>query len=184
MGVASTTIMVLACSILPNYIPQDMAFENRFLIVGWLNGFLCFGLGVFLRWNGKWLHSLERVHCVLGGALAFCGILAPIATVCYGVEIPSIIPTLMLMGGLWMMISDMHVPKMLTGTSFPIYVLHKFVLFFLAIFVRATGLKHIASSSNVLWMLQIALVIACCILIACLLRKLLPRFSSLVFGGR
>ena len=186
LGLFSFAVMSAVCIFLPNLLPSDMKFESRFFVNSWADGILSFGVGVFLRWNGDWLSSIvvRKGRVCLGWVLLTCGLTAPIVNVCYGVWAPVIVSAFMLMAGAWLVIPDMHLPKFLTSMAFPMYVIHGFVIFLVAIVTRVTGLRPFVQTSNVAYMVQVVLAIVICVIAVSWMRKLFPRFSSMVFGGR
>ena len=186
LGLFSFAVMLAACILLPNILPSDMKFESRFLANSWADGILSFGVGVFLRWNGDWLSSIvvQKGRICLGWVLLTCGLTAPIVNVCYGVWAPVIVSAFMLMAGAWLVIPDMHLPKFLTSMAFPMYVMHGFVIFLVAIVTRVTGLRPLAQTSTLAYLVQVVLVISVCVFAILLIRKLSPKASQIIFGGR
>ena len=90
----------------------------------------------------------------------------------------------MLMAGVWLVIPDVHLPKSLTSAAFPMYVTHGFVIFIFAIVTRVTGLRPFARTSTLAYLAQVVMVIVICVIAVSWMRKLFPRFSKMVFGGR
>jgi hypothetical protein len=179
--------MLSVCVLLPYGLPADLNFETRFLATSWADGVLAFGVGVFLRWNGDWLSSIvvRKGRVCLGWVLLTCGLTAPIVNVCYGVWAPVIVSAFMLMaGGGWLVIPDVHLPKFLTSAAFPMYVTHGIVIFFFAIGTRVTGVRPLAQTSTLAYLVQVVLVISVCVFAILVIRKLFPKVSQIIFGGR
>ena len=184
-GFVSIAIMLSVCVLLPYSLPADLNFETRFLATSWSDGILSFGVGVFLRWNGDWLSSLvRRCGACLGWVLLIGGLTAPIVNVCYGVWAPVIVSAFMLMAGVWLVIPDMQLPKFLTSAAFPMYVTHGFVIFIFAIVTRVTGLRPLVQTSTLAYLVQVVLAISICVSVILLVRKLFPRVTQVIFGGR
>ncbi len=85
----------------------------------------------------------------------------------------------LLVAGLWMLVPSAPWPKWLTSMSFPVYVMHFFVVYAMDGFRRAKADKSIA-----VMLLQAAVAVVVPCLVALLLRRLAPKAASAVFGGR
>ena len=85
----------------------------------------------------------------------------------------------LLVSGLWLLTPAAGWPKAVTSMSFPIYVMHYFVVFALDGFRRPRADKSIC-----LMLAQAALAVAVPCAIAFAARRLAPRVSSALFGGR
>ncbi len=93
---------------------------------------------------------------------------------------PAIVFTLI---GVWLFIPTRKWSKILTSNSFPIYLIHCFFLILLELF-RKYFPTFPYPSGIFRYLLNGALAIGVSILAAHLLRKFLPRVSTVLFGGR
>ncbi len=142
-------------------------------------GFFYFAVGMWLRRNpipddiGRRLAFFALpfgiVVQLIEVYLLYRGISYPIYW--RGIMIP------LVLGGVWYLMPSNALPDYLKGMSFPIYVLHYFFIsavFFLnhdpnsVLFYLARGLAGIIGS----------------VVVALLMRKYMPRFAALAFGGR
>lgn len=149
-----------------------------------LFGAAYFCLGATLRRTG--IPSPSRRVALVGGVLAFfLGVgLVALRTFCISrkmgdhynmlsVAIP------FLVSGMWLAIPSAKWPKWLTSMSFPIYVMHFFVVYAMDGFARVHADKSI-------WLivLETAAAIALPVAAAALMDRFLRGFPSVVFGGR
>ena len=79
---------------------------------------------------------------------------------------------------LWAMVSDAAWPSWMTTASFPLYMIHPFVLALLTSFVFHT------TDSAVFFVLKVVAAIAISMVAISLFRRLMPRVASVMFGGR
>lgn len=86
--------------------------------------------------------------------------------------------------GLFALMPARRVFPTLTAQSFPIYLLHQFVLLPMAGLIGYLGLRDVVAGSIALYFIRGVLVIGISVGISLALRKILPRFSALAFGGR
>ena len=149
-----------------------------------LMGLAYFQLGVVMRrtrllertlnvspWIGAVLLSLGlavvafRVRCIAanGGE--------PFPMLCAAIPL--------LVSGLWLLVPSRPWPKLVTSMSFPIYVLHFFVVYAMDGFHRVKADKSIT-----LMVVQAAVAVAVPCALALVLRHLTPRLASALFGGR
>ena len=84
-----------------------------------------------------------------------------------------------LVSGAWLAIPAVRLPAWLTSMSFPIYVMHYFVVYALDGFVLFRGRKSIA-----LMALETLAAVALPVAAAFLMRRFFPVFAARVFGGR
>lgn len=87
--------------------------------------------------------------------------------------------TPMLVAGTWLVVPAKPWPKWLTSLSFPIYVMHFFVIFAL------DGFRAPRVNKSIGFMLaEFAAAVAVPSVIALLLRRIFPRAAAFAFGGR
>lgn len=149
-----------------------------------LMGMVYFQLGILLRRTG-FLERTLRVPAWAGAGLFALGVAAvalrtrvlaaagsePFPVLCLAIPL--------LVSGLWLLTPAAGWPKAVTSMSFPIYVMHYFVVFALDGFRRPRADKSIS-----LMLAQAALAVAVPCAIAFAARRLAPRASSALFGGR
>lgn len=100
------------------------------------------------------------------------------------IPLKGLIEIFVVMIALWLVVPTCQWPRWLTSSAFPMFLLHSAVITcFMAIF-RVTGTKAFMGSSLLSFFVQSAAVVLICVGISFLLRKWLPKFSSIVFGGR
>ena len=111
-------------------------------------------LSLFVSWQVK-------LHCSLSGLLPKVAIVLFIA-------------------GAWTLCPAVELPELIRGQSFPIYLLH-------AVFVPyahliAQNVKFMFAWSG--FIVNVCALVAGSLLMSWTLRKYLPRFSKVIFGGR
>lgn len=149
-----------------------------------LMGMAYFQLGVLFRRTG-FLEKTLRIPAWTGAALFALGAIAvalrtrviaatgsePFPVLCLAIPL--------LVSGLWLLTPAAGWPKALTSMSFPVYVMHYFVVFALDGFRRPRADKSIC-----LMLAQAALAVAVPCAVAFAARRLAPRAASALFGGR
>ena len=149
-----------------------------------LMGMAYFQFGILLRRTG-FLEKTLRAPAWAGAAVFVLGVSAvalrtriiaatgsePFPVLCLAIPL--------LVSGLWLLMPAAGWPKALTSLSFPIYVMHYFVVFALDGFRRPRADKSIG-----LMLVQAALAVAVPCAIAFVVRRRAPRVSSVLFGGR
>ena len=129
-----------------------------------LEGLFYFTIGLYLRMRNHLLDVSSPAGAVLFGLGLFVYWLG-----CVEFAIPLTIV------GLWGLMPTRPFPKVLTQNTFPIYLIHMFVLLFF-------GSTKIANPFVAIGVGCMAIVVS--LFVAMVLRKLLPRTASLLFGGR
>lgn len=147
------------------------------LAKGWLMSMFYFGAGVWVRFNGGETLKIPRVVGVLSLCVGWV-MLACVSGAAYFVGV------LVAMWGLWYSLSEAAWPKWLTGNSFPIYVLHIFWCAIVAATFNILGVKAWAECSAFAWVIKWLIMVGGSIVTALVLKKVLPRVFSVVFGGR
>lgn len=183
LGAVAIVAAVTTSSFIPYMLADDLDFASRFLALSWVEGALCFGVGIWLRCNAEKLTVFRKKIQKCGWIMVFLGVTMPIVHVVWGAEIPIMVSSLMLICGLWLVILDMHLPKVLTSAAFPMFLLHKFFLFADHV-LECTVMLPAVRTSNCMYVLRALAIIACCVLFSKIMRTLCPRLSSIAFGGR
>lgn len=80
--------------------------------------------------------------------------------------------------GAWTIMPERKLPRIFEGVSFPLYLLHLPVLLALA------PISLASDKSLLLWALKYALAFTLTLALAKLIKRYLPRFAALAFGGR
>lgn len=183
-GIAVLLVLFAVYAAFPFLLPEAVDWKVHFLKYAWMKGVCFFSLGAYLRWNGDALgHFVGRIPrwilVLPAGLLLFAdkGFQMPI-------PLRSLFEIFAVMIALWSVVPACPWPRWLTGSAFPIFLLHSAVITgFMAIF-SVTGTKAIMESSILSFFAQIVGVILICVGISFLLRRSLPRLSSIAFGGR
>ena len=138
---------------------------NRFLSFGFsLEGLFYFSAGLFLGMR----HIPLRISPFVGVILLCVGLLVYL----WGWIIASI-P--LMIAGLWGLMLTKRMPKVLVANTFPVYLMHMFVLL-------AFGSGKIASPVLVILVGVVAITIS--VVLAEALRIMMSRFAMSIFGGR
>lgn len=161
-----------------------MLCKDQWNEINWIRGMCFFSLGVYMRWNGVWvMNAVRKVPCyfcwIVGGALSFVNIAYVSVFGLIGVAGACVLAV-----AVWKSIPAWRGPKWLTSSAFPIFVLHGAVLLGFAEMFRALGVWESVVSSIVAYFLQICGAVAVCLGICLILRRVTPRLSSVLFGGR
>lgn len=153
-----------------------------------IEGLLFFMGGIFFRLEPKTLRIGMRggVISILAGIVLF--LLRPICVklgyMAAGYWMGWLgVPVLML--GMWVLLPEYKFSDCLIKSSFPIYLLHYFFCIVLAGVVGVLGLREWATHETfTLYIVRGGIVIVLSIISSVALRKIFPRFSLLIFGGR
>lgn len=152
-----------------------------------LEGLAYFSIGIYLRKENHWPDWLEHPPSRLWIRLSpivvtLCAIIGTVIIGCSEQGQLNLrhfyIPLAML--GVWWLVPVRKCPFWLASAAFPIYVIH-FIpcAYFKAVF------KHFSFGVEAVdFIFRWLLVVACCLLFSLLLRRLFPRVSSVLFGGR
>ena len=139
---------------------------------GWTGYF--FGKGKALLATGILLSCIPSVCCfVLGRDMEMLAYAFRIAA------------TPFLMYGLWSVMPGRNVFGPLAGCAFPIYILHKFALLFIAGVTGALGMRdYMAYESVSLYFGRMILGVGLICLLVKVIEKTCPRVAAFLFGGR
>lgn len=94
------------------------------------------------------------------------------------------IATPLTMFGVWTFMPTKPLWSNVRSYSFPIYVLHQFVLVAMAGMFGMIGLREVVNHSIGLYFVRGGLAIVLCVAVVAVVRRFLPKFTSLAFGGR
>ena len=172
--VGSLFLLTLGWNFTQTAFPKSV---NGFLLYGFsLFGLMCFSLGMLLRLNCYNLLNWKPSFFLLPIGIALWGISAFLHTIpCYRSFF-----ILFFLYVIWQMMPERPFPKLLLQSTFSIYLMHSIFLGYLQSFPR-----HIPQPTTVVgfllhWLAPILLSIGA----SFILHRFLPRFSSLIFGGR
>lgn len=161
-----------------------MLCKNEWNEINWIHGAFFFSVGIYLRWNGTWvIRVIQKIPTWL---LWLVGVVILFVNMTY-ISVFGVVNEIGMFSiavALWKTISDLECPKWLTRSAFPIFVLHGGVLVGLRLLFIWCGLQHIVDQSMMALFMQIVCVVAVCVLVAQIIRRLSPTLASLLFGGR
>lgn len=154
---------------------SEIDWRKTFWLTSLVTGFTYFSCGVWLRYHAELFQGIgqRRLGWVFGILLAlFLGLASKIPEV-------FLLPPVLLM--IWMLTPSSEWPRWLTRCSFPIYLQHGFWLVFIV-----AGMKsmRLANDSWCSFLGQYVVVVFLSIVVTVTARRLLPRFCSIIFGGR
>lgn len=162
-------------TVLPFSLPEFGSWVPGFNINGWASALLYFPVGIFLRYHPIRFGGRKRTTLLI-----VCGLLW---TAIFAFRREELFDAFCLVGCVLMveLVPDKSWPKSLTSCAFPIFLLHGFVLIFLPPVVKPFP---ILGHSFCGYLFQVVCILGVCLMLTWLLRKTMPRFASLVFGGR
>lgn len=172
---AAAFIAHLATAILPDY--ETYTFFHYWLS---FRAVFYFSLGIFLR-HARPEQKKRYLAPGLSVALALLA-LASSASMLNAERIwrfASFISVPFILYFTWEIVPAVKLPKWLVGSQFPIYVTHAIVIWGTEIAFKKFALNEHASA-----MLIFILGAAIPVIFSAALRNLLPRFASVIFGGR
>ena len=176
--------------------PFDNAVLYREFRYGFsLEGLFYFTLGIYLRYHPVDVFSSPRrggahffvgaICFLLGAVLVFIPCLVNLKGLIGGYV--QWIATPLLLLGTWMFMPSAQWPLWLVSCSFPIYVMHRIVLFVYYSLSRNVPFMqcHLLQEPSIIsWSVIATVVFVVPVITAILLRKLMPRLASTIFGGR
>ena len=151
-------------------------------------GLFYFYVGIVLRL----LPNAYRRFTRFGTLSLFAGVLLFLIRVCELVEFNNSlasfwltwIATPLTMFGVWTLMPTKPLWGNVRSYPFPIYILHQFVLVAMAGMFGMIGLREVVNHSIVLYFVRGGLAIVLCVLVVAVARRLIPKFTSVAFGGR
>lgn len=180
MGVSLTQQMVS--------IPQFEPWFVTFMRIAWVKGLCYFISGIWLRWNGKLASECIRrvpnvVFLAIGTGLFivdnYCGL---VGYQWYGACRTLGFPFAMI--GIWRVVSYRRWPSWLTQSAFPMYLCHSAIITVFLGVSRTMVLSTETTSSLSFYLLEYVFTLLGCVGIAVCLRRMVPKFYRVVFGGR
>lgn len=181
VGVTVIGLLLTFYLFLPKLLPPATDWRTHFLKYAWAKGALFFASGVYLRFNGHLFSNWRRVPTIIWLAVGF-GLFAFREG-----HLVSFCSMVCIMLFLWR--SSMFLREggnfiWLTSCAFPLFLLHSMVLTGLIGAWRVLGLKEFMAKSIAAYFFQIPLTIAICVMLTLAMRRFIPKFAKIVFGGR
>lgn len=84
---------------------------------------------------------------------------------------------IMLLTGIWAIAPTVRLPKLLGGAAFPLYLMHIFV-------IQGYAAAFPARTTLLMWIVTWFSTVIICIALAIALRRIAPKLSAVLFGGR
>ena len=144
-----------------------------------LEGFMYFTFGLWLRdgirlpqWGGMGCATIGFVIGLFSGVLVVKGL------------VPQVLPCITLIGtvftlvGVYSVMPDRKMPRVIYSLTFPIYIVHLFPILFIAI-VFPSDARTIARMC-----FDYLFALATSVFVIMAVRRLIPRFNQAAFGGR
>lgn len=182
------------------------AFSSLFLAVSWcftngasedfyfffdrfvsIRGFVYFFLGIILR-SQKALLRFDRNVAIGSFAIGIIllvvdnGILLRGSAVMSGMFEAILVPFLLV--GIFGVMSGSHFPRWITGSSFPIFLMHNIFLSLSSLGFKVIGMYGDVRYDLVMMFMRAFVAIVCSISVSAFMHRYLPRASSILFGGR
>lgn len=146
-----------------------------------IKGIFYFCLGMFFRLNPKIVDSMNLMRWVF----LFLGMICLVyCTICHGATpaIKGLLTLSLMLGCAFAVLGDVVRGTMLQY-SFPLYLVHRFVM--LPLRFGLMKLSGSATPTSLFWYFTFALMtIGISVLVISCMKRCLPRFSSIAFGGR
>lgn len=158
----------------------SLAANNFFVYCFSLCGFTFFSAGIGLRYYPIRIKNLNTIWIKCGAFLLT--LILSIISIAYQIHSLFWLPLLVIF--VYLTIPSKPFPRILTQATFPIYLLHMFLLTLLRIVEKYTSYLNTAKCSWVYFVIVAICTITLSILASCFLRRFFPRFCALFFGGR
>lgn len=182
-------VLLFAC----NYLLMPLGYLNRIIqYVGSIsllsmNGLTYFALGAWMRlkpqmgWKdfcggGKYIWPVLMIMIVVRILLLRKGFSYQ------GLIDKSVIPVALLAA--WCVIPVHPLPYWLTSASFPVYLIHPFIYYFVYGLTTALHCNRLMVNNLCLYLLMVLSVFTASVLVMLMMRRYLPVASRLLFGGR
>jgi len=187
LGVMLVVMMFVAESFLGCWLDVSSPFYGFMRVFLAPSSFGCFLVGIILR---AWPFSVNRTCSFTFLLLGFVGVVFGAFCDGYGVPLSPILsgpltrlPVLLLLSGLWGVAPEKTASQSLVGLAMPIYVEHVIVLSVLGtifnLFIPTPVLQNV-----VVMLVQVGVCVLICVTMTKFLKRRLPGFSNVIFGGR
>lgn len=162
--------------------------HRTYVVLYCADGIIWYTIGLFLghfaveRYKvPRWIYVVVSVVSVVG-LLGYAVLYPYLGAIPRLLSIKAIIPFMML--SLWWIIPAKALPGWLSGTAFPIYLLHLFALkstmFVAGGLLGRDYVNHTLTGVFIQWCFALGMSV----LLAVVLRRIMPRSAALLFGGR
>lgn len=154
-----------------------------------LSGLFWFTMGIWMRLSPKitWCSLCgKKVVMSSWGTLSVMMILK-VSFLQMGKSVPTMFDKMMILIALlafWSVIPSIKLPRWLTSASFPVYLLHPFLFYFIYGLMSIWNCQRLVVENFGCYLLVISFVFFMGVLIAYGIRRFLPGFSTVLFGGR
>ena len=185
IGLLALAVAMIFYFVAPSLYRHYDDWENWFAVKSFLQGIFYFTVGIYLCYHPvtiehpKWMGGVAFIFGVVLFALRH---MLPIIE--FQVECAAIAFSLI---GIWLLLPVLTFPKWLTACSFPIYCLHIFpsaIFVVLARHVFGLTSSDATTTSCGIYILGIWFVWTTSLGLVLMIRKYIPRFSKIAFGGR
>ena len=153
-----------------------------------LKGGAYFFVGLLFARHKRLYHSVvinnrgSVVALFLGGGMMCSSIFCGFCNILWLEHIMFLLAIPLLLFGVWHALVVCHFPKSLTALSFPIFLVHPFVIVWFESFLGVLKIGHALRNSFAGCFYRGLLICAISILVACVIRRL--KFARLLFWGR
>ena len=159
-------------------------FFDRFVSI---RGLVYFFLGILLRSQQNLLRVSRNVSIgsftvgimllVMDNGIRICG-----SGAWTGVFEVVLVPFLIV--GVFGMMSESRFPTWITGSSFPIFLMHNVFLSLSSLGFKVIGMYGNARYDLIMMFSRAFIAIVCSVAVSAFMHRYLPRASSVLFGGR
>ena len=162
--------------------PHDEDWYNFFEYFVSLRGIAYFTLGLAVRLQILRLPSNAILPLILGICLLVAKVVfQDVGGVAALLDFCMVIPLGM---GLFAQMRRVSLPKLLTSSAFPLYLVHIKFVFLTTVILIVVGLRGQMDESIPIALARGLFAVAASVLFAFLVRELAPRLSQCLFGGR
>lgn len=179
----------LCTGFVPSWDVASGPWERFFKVTFSTGGLFYFSLGIFLRywgvrrkacWASRRLAVVALLVALVGFWLTGVLLLRDIGWFPY----PRWAALPLALWAVWTLVPATVWPKWLTSASFPIYLMHMFVLVFLTAASKVSEPIWVVRNSIPGYLLFAAVTVACCLAVTYCLRRYLPTLARWLFGNR
>lgn len=192
-GIRIFGILVPLAFMVVNYLVMPLGLfgscADRFLCYFFsVNGLAWFSFGAWLRLKANADLLSFRSKSIMWMWLSL-GVIAGVRMVWFFAGLPlrgvvdkSIIPVALL--AVWSVIPVRALPHWLTAASFPVYLLHPFLFYFLYGGMAALHCKRLVATNLGVYAGSVLFVFGMSVLIPCVMKRYVPKIARILFGGR
>ena len=182
----STPIGVLILYVFQFFVGPDMGGTPPKLQFTLLKGifpicgaaFFCFGMMLRIRKNDLCVNKKVGITMLVLGLIMIWLCQSIMQSTLKQIIFWAHIPILLI--GVWAVFPDVRIPAIMVNSAFPIYCMHMFIIRLSETFFR----NYLSEQTAYIYVFHGILCFMICIVLNWGLRKLMPRISSIAFGGR